>query len=45
MFFFISPMSIEYGNETVNSQLLQIYEEVVIIYFNVLLQLLSGVTE
>jgi len=38
-------MSIEYGNETVNSQLQQIYEEAVIIYFNVLLQLLSGVTE
>jgi len=45
MFLFISPVSMEYGNETVNSQLLQIYEEAVIIYFNVLLQLLSGVTE
>jgi hypothetical protein len=38
-------MSIEYGNESVNSQLLQIYEEAVIINFNALLQLLSGVTE
>ena len=45
MFLFISSTSIEYGNETVNNQLLQIYEEAVIIYFNVLLQLLSGVTE
>lgn len=45
MFLFISPISIEDGNEIVNSHLLQIYEEAVVIYFNVLLQLLSGVTE
>jgi hypothetical protein len=38
-------MSIEYGNETANSQLQQINEEAVIIYFDALLELLSGVRE